>query len=126
MECRVEDRDMRDFGELLHRRLNSDQVGGVMQGSEFAAVVDSLNHFVINLHAVVELFPPVHDTVADADDFQAAHLMKDFVKHFDMPGVWQLHLVVRSLGELCLQHGVRRTQTFSQTLDLRFSRGSDR
>ena len=85
MKRGVENRDMRDFGKLLHRSMDSDQVGRVMQGSEFAAVFDSLNHFLINSHAVLERFPAVHHPVADSDNFQAAHLMKDLFKHFDMP-----------------------------------------
>ena len=125
MERGIEDCDMRDFGKLLHRSLDSDQVGGVMQGSELATVFDALNHFLINSHTVFERFPAVHHTVADADNFQAAHLMKNLFKHFDMAGVWQRYLITRSLGEFCLEPGVWRTQAFSQTLDLRFSRGLD-
>ena len=107
MECGVEDRDMGDFRKLLHRSLDSDQVGGIVQGSQLAAVFDSLNHIRINPHAVFERLSSMHDAVTDADNFQAAHLMKDFVKHLDMPGVWQRYLVARSSGEFCLQPGVR-------------------
>ena len=41
----------------------------------------------------------MHDAVTDADNFQTGHLMKDFVKHLDMPGVWKRYLVARSSGE---------------------------
>ena len=117
MERGVEDRDMGDFRKLLHRSLDSDQVGGIVQGSQLAAVFDSLNYIRINPHAVFERLSPMDNPMSNADNFQAAHLMKDFVKHLEMPGVWQRYLMARSSGEFCLQPGVRRTQAFSQSLD---------
>ncbi len=121
MECGVKNGDVRDRGELLHRSSNAGQVGRIVEGSQLAAIVDSLDDLRVDLHAVVKLLTAVHNSVAHPNDFQAAHLMENFIKYLAMTRVGKRCFMALAAGEFCLHPGIGRAQPFSQSLDLRFS-----